>query len=109
MNSLFGEYIKERLNKDIIEDSRGFATYFFINDGVYIEDIYVRPEHRQSGVASQFADEIAKIAKEKGYSKMYGSVAPSARHSTSSLKVLLAYGFELSSATNNAIFLVKEI
>ncbi|MES1988919.1 MAG: GNAT family N-acetyltransferase [Pseudomonadota bacterium] len=99
----------ERQNKQVIETEQGFATYFYIQDGVYIEDIFTSPEHRHSNVASKMADSIAEEAKSKGYSKMYGTVLPSANHSTESLKVLLAYGFRLDSSANNAIILVKEI
>lgn len=109
MSSLFGQYIRERQNKEIVEDERGFCTYFYLKDGVYIEDLYVKPDHRQAGVASSYADKVAELAKAKGFNKMYGSVALMANHSTSSLKVLLAYGFQLDSAHNNSIILVKDI
>lgn len=107
--SLFASYIKERENKDIIETDKGFATYYFVNDGCYIQDIYVNPDHRKECVAADMADQIASIAKEKGCDKLYGSVSPSANGSTSSLKVLLAYGFSLHSAANNFIVMVKDI
>lgn len=107
--SLYGDYIKERLNKEIVEDERGFATYYYLADGVYIEDLFVAPDHRHENIASDYADRIAKLAKDKGYSKMYGSVVPSAKHSTSSLKVLLAYGFQLESSAINMIVMSKVI
>lgn len=106
--SLYAEYIKEREGRDIIEDERGFASYTFINDSVYIQEIYVRPKFRKEGVAAQYADTIATIAKSKGYSKMIGSVCPSAQGATESLKVLLAYGFKLQSSESNFIWFVKE-
>lgn len=107
--SLYADYIKERLGKGIIERPEGFATYVAWSDGIYIEDIYVSPDSRHSNVASAMADEIAAIAKEKGFSRLYGSVKPSANWSTISMKVLLAYGFEIHSAGNDAIILVKGI
>jgi predicted GNAT superfamily acetyltransferase len=107
--SLYAQYIQERLGKHIVESDKGFATYYFINEGVYIEDLYVVPEARQSGEATRLADEIASIAKQKGYTKMYGSVKPTSKNSTTSLKVLLAYGFELLEAGPDAVILVKGI
>lgn len=109
MSSLYSEYISERLGKEIIETERGFATYFYLSDGCYIEDIYVKKEYRKSGEASKMADQIASIAKSKGYKKLYGTVVPSAIGSTDSLKVLLAYGFSLNNCTNNMIVMVKEL
>jgi predicted GNAT family acetyltransferase len=108
--SHYADYIKERLGKHIIEDERGFATYSFTDEStVYIEDIYITPEHRKSGVATSFADKIVAIAKAKGCTRLLGSVAPSANGSTDSLKCFLAYGCSLESSTNNFIVLVKRI
>lgn len=107
--SLFGKYIAEREGKEIVEDAQGFATYCYLSDGVYIQDLYVDPDFRQKGCASKYADQVAEIAKAKGYTKMYGTVMPSASNSTDSLKVLLAYGFKLQSAAQNGIVLVKDI
>lgn len=107
--SLYAQYIKERLNKEIIETEKGYAVYFFIQDGVYIEDIFVSPDHRHSHEAARMANEIADIARKQGYTKMYGSVKPSANYSTDSLKVLIAYGMKLKEAGPDAIIMVKDI
>lgn len=108
--SLYGKYLKERSNKEILENETGFATYSFPdNTTVYIEDIYTNPESRISGEASRLADEIIKIAKQKGCTKLIGSVVPSTKGSTDSLKVLLAYGMKLDSSTNNFILFSKEL
>jgi len=55
------------------------------------------------------ADQVAVIAKEKGFNKLYGSVVPTAKGSSESLKVLFAYGMRLDSAGPNAIITVKDI
>lgn len=108
--SLYSQYITERTDRLILETEYGFATYVYLADNtVYIEDIYVSPEYRKKGIASRFADEIADIARSKGCKKMIGSVVPSTKTSTDSMKTLLAYGMKLESSTNNFITLVKEI
>lgn len=107
--SLYAKYCKERENKEIIEDERGFATYVFLKDGVYVVDIYVCPDHRHSNVAASYADQIAQIAKAKGLNKLYGSVAPNANNSADSIKVLLAYGFKPDPSQSNLVFFVKEL
>lgn len=107
--SHYADYIREREGKETVEDARGFATYSILQDGVYIQEIYVRPEYRKEGVASHFADVIAGVARAKGYKKLFGSVCPSARGSTESLKVLLGYGFKLVSSETNFVWFVKEI
>jgi GNAT superfamily N-acetyltransferase len=109
--SLYAKYLTERTNDRILETGHGFATYRIIGDqrAVYIIDLFVESDFRKAGTASQMADEIAKIAKKEGCIKMLGTVAPSAKGSTSSVKVLLAYGMRLVSSGNDFIVFEKEI
>jgi len=95
MPSLYAEYIKEREGKDIIENDKGYATYIFTDSNTcYIADIYVRQQYRKENVASQMANEIVELAKEKGCNRLLGSVCPQANGADISEKVLIAYGME---------------
>lgn len=107
--SLYAEYILERTNDLIVETESGFATYRYINDNktCYIVDIYTVPSERKKGAAALLADHIALEAKEKGCTELWGTVVPSAKGATASLRVLLAYGFELLSSTDNLIVFRK--
>lgn len=108
--SLYADYIKERLGDEIYECEDGFATYRFLNDRqVYLVDIYVTPEKRRLGFAGSIADVVAVKAKEKGCVEMIGTVVPSAKTSTSSLRALLGYGMVLQSSSNDLIVLKKDI
>ena len=103
--SLYAEYLKEVRDDGIVENDEGFATYRYLNEEktVYIVDIYIKPECRKSGAASAIADDIVRIAKEVGCTELLGTVVPSNRNSTASLKVLLGSGMALVSATNDFI------
>lgn len=108
--SHYADYILERTNDKIIETDFGWATYRYIKQAVYIIDIYVVPQKRKNGIAAYMADLIAEEAKKEfGCTEMLGTVVPSTKHSTTSLKVLLAYGMELHSATADLIVFRKEI
>lgn len=107
MSSLYGQYILEREGKLIVEDADGFASFAIFNEDCYLENIYVVPEKRRSGHASILADRVSEIAKNKGCKRLIGSVRPSANGSTESMKALLAYGFKLLSASQDAIFFEK--
>ncbi len=107
--SLYASYVYERSNKSMIETDKGFATFYYVQDACYIEDIFVKREHRKEGIAAQMADQITVKAKENGYKKLIGSVDTQANNCTTSLKVLLAYGFELAFNQGNMIFLKKDI
>lgn len=111
MSSMYSKYIREKTTDHVLETEHGFATYRYLdnNKTVYIIDIYVIPDFRKSTVASTIADNIVKDAKTLGCTKLLGSVVPSNKNSTSSLKVLLAYGMILESSSNDFIVFSKEI
>ncbi len=107
--SLYKQYIEEGGYKFVMERQEGFITYSIGTDNIYIEEIFVQKEFRRTGVGSEMADSIAEMAKAKGFTKILGSVCPSAKYSTESIKALLAYGFKIDSSTNNFILLSKNI
>ena len=107
---MYADYLTERTTDEIIESNEGFATFRYVGDkSVYIVDIYVKPESRKTGHAAFLANEICLIAKRNGKSEIMGTVVPSAKGSTTSLKVLLAYGFALWSSTNDLIIFRKDL
>ena len=109
--SLYAKYLTERTNDRILEINHGFATYRMIPEqkAVYIVDIFVDSDFRKAGSAAQMADEIAKIAKKEGCIKMLGSVVPSVKNSTDSLKILLAYGMKLQSSAQDFLIFEKDL
>ena len=92
-----------------IQHPRPFDIYYFVEKECYIKDVFVKEEHRKTGEATRLGDEVAKIAKSKGCTKLYGTIVPSVKGSTESMKFLLAYGFKLDSSVSNFIALVKEL
>lgn len=110
--SLYADYLREKTDDIIMEDEgRSFVTYRYLPDKttVYIVDIYVSPDFRKTNVASTIADEVVRLAKINGCTKLLGSVVPSNKNSTQSLKVLLGYGMVLESSSNDFIVFRKEI
>lgn len=107
--SHYANYIEERENKDIIEDEKGFATYSYVDNGIYIEDIYVAPEFRNQKVASSYGAIIEDIARKSGLSYVYGSVATDVNGVTESLKRMIGYGYSVYKCETNMIYFIKEI
>lgn len=108
---MYKHYLKEREDADILETETGFVIYKTLpqDKAVYIQDIYVHPEHRKHGVATELANIVCRKAKSEGLTKCYGSIDPVAKNSTASMWVLLAYGMQLSHLHNNLIYMVKSI
>ena len=93
--SLYGRYLKERSNTDIIEFDYGFASYKYLPSGyVYILDMYVLPENRRSKYAYKLADMICEMAIEKGYNHLLVSADNRKNGYEVSIKVFEGYGMK---------------
>lgn len=111
MASLYAQYIHEKTRDKISEWRNGFLVYQILNDGktLYIKDIYVVPDERRSGIAAGMADSVVDHAKAMGAVELLGTVVPSSKNSTDSLRVLLAYGMSLQSSSQDLVVLRKDI
>ena len=112
MTSLYSKYIMEREGKGIVEKEHGYATYEFCQDNIcYIIDIFVEKEYRNVKYASELADEITEIAKERGCKILVGSVCLETKGVDASVKVLYGYGMRIShiDGNENMIYFKKEI
>lgn len=109
MISLYGEYIEEREGLSILENEKGFFTYMIKGDECYIKDIFIAKEFRRTGAATEFAEQITKIAKDNGCKFLSGTCVPSTNGSTESLKAMFSYGFKVHSSSNDLIILIKEL
>lgn len=108
--SNYALYIEEREGKSMLEDERGFATYFYPESTiVYIQDVFVRKEHRRSGVARHYFDIINKEAKEKGCSFCITSIDPKAKNSYASERWTEKNGYEFTKNRDNLDWYCKEI
>ena len=106
---MWAQYFKEREGFETIENDKACLNYRISGEECYIKDIFVIKEFRRSNVATELADKCAKIAKDSGCKFLSGTIVPSTNGATNSMKGLLAYGFEIKSALNDLIILVKEI
>lgn len=110
MLSLYARYLDERTDDSIIETEYGFATYRYLKPRtVYIIDLYVLPEHRKKGIASQLADKICAEAKIRDCIELLGTVVPFTYGATESILTLIAYGMKVRSSCDNLIIFKKDI
>jgi ribosomal protein S18 acetylase RimI-like enzyme len=106
---LYPLYLKEREGLETLEKEYGFAIYKLRGTDCYIQDIYVLPEHRKSGLCFSMADEISQIAKQQGYKILTGSVDNRASGAEGSHKVLKAYGMKPYAIEDYVTYYFKEI
>jgi GNAT superfamily N-acetyltransferase len=75
--SLFEEQAAEAL---LLESSDGeavgyaifFTTFstFECRSGIWLEDVYVRPEHRRGGIGREVMEHLARLAQERGHVRL---------------------------------------
>ena len=110
---LYSAYLIEREDANIVSNKTGFATYRFQEyegiEIVYIMDIYVIPEHRNAGAATELGLLIEDIAKDAGVHQVLGSVDTACNGAEASIKVLKAYGMTELFQVDTMIYFIKEI
>ena len=106
---LFLRYKQERENIEHIQVDGAFITYKFLQDYCYIEDVYCVPELRTSGIAYELAEKVEKIAKERGYLKMLGSVDTNGANPEIGLQACFKHNYKILKLESHVIWLVKEL
>lgn len=110
LGSMYAFYLKERLQLDVFKNDLGFITYKKMEDKtLYVQDIYISPQHRNQNNTDIFYAEIVKIAKTLDCRTILGSVAPTAAGSSKSLYLLLKAGFALHSSQADFIYVIKHL
>lgn len=93
--SLWADYQKERFGFETIEVESGFIVYDIKPPFASIEDFYVAPAMRGTPLAKRLADQVIKIVKERGCTKVLAKVTPGLPGSDHALRTNLHYGFKL--------------
>ena len=109
--SLYGEYIKERENKHIIENEYSFVTFEIKKPYIYLGDMYIKPEYRGEKESHKLADKVAEVGKESGCTHMMTSICTIANNWGASERVIDLYGFKFfrEDVLNHMIYYIKEI
>jgi len=111
---LFLDYLKEKTGKDSLEiKDKGFITYSYTNLGkdkaVYIEDIYIIPKLRKTGIMLEMIQRIYKESKDKGCVVALGSVQIETNNPEISVRLLLDHGMKILKNENQKIWFWKEL
>lgn len=108
-NSFLAAYMKERTGADTYHDDDGFFTHRPEDSRYRMLDFYVKPESRKQGISKKYLNMCKEIAKEKGYTKVLGSVCIDAINWETSIKIVYAIGFNYLNADKNMIYFEVEV
>ncbi|MGN6664782.1 MAG: GNAT family N-acetyltransferase [Solirubrobacterales bacterium] len=74
--SLFEEKAAEALLLEAHDEYVGYAIFFTTfstfecRSGIWLEDVYVRPEHRRGGIGREVMEHLANLARERGHVRL---------------------------------------
>jgi GNAT superfamily N-acetyltransferase len=74
--SLFEQKAAEALLLEVGEETVGYAIFyttfstFECRSGIWLEDVYVRPEHRRGGIGRLVMEHLARLALERGHVRL---------------------------------------
>lgn len=105
----YKQYLAERQATHVIECEAGFATYRFVGELVYLEDIFILPEHRAAGAALSLLQQTEAAGTVKGIKKIMGSVVPSLPAAHVTMSMMLKHGFKLHAAEKDIVYFIKDI
>ncbi len=106
---MYWQYVKERLDLEVLVEPEGFALFKVLPEGLYLQEIYVKPEFRLGGAGRRLLGKVESGAQALGIKKIIGSCVPSSNGADASLRAILACGFKLVSCDKDIIYLTKDI
>ena len=93
-------YLAANRQGQLIESPLGFLVVSRPNaDSLWIEDLWVSPEHRGAHAAPALADIAASLALTEGRSQLWGDIVPSSPTAEVMHELMTKYGFELTAST----------
>lgn len=107
--TLWADYVTERLGWSVLYEDDGFIAYHIVPPNLSIEELYVRPEARETGLARHFADRVILEGRQQGCTKVWTTVRPGYPGAERAMKIALAYGFRMMRNDGDATILMKEI
>lgn len=110
MSSLYWDYIFERDQLEVIELEDGFLIYKRFDEHWYVQDFYVRPEKRNTGVGQLLWAIFIQKAKDEGALSVGGTLRKDMPYLQENLEKFKAKaGMEVVFENDNDIEIFKEI
>jgi len=108
-STLYNLFIKEYLDLKVYETDKGFITYIYEKDYIYIEDMFIHPKYRRQNVAAKMANRLCKKAKALGYKKLKAAVNPKSPSYIEQKTVLKAYGMKYTHKNAEYEYYIKSL
>lgn len=108
---MYKEYVESRFDgRFVLEFDYGFVTYNVLTENtLYIDELFIKKEHRRQGLASEINNALGEMAINLGRNIMKCSVVVGANGAEEALMTIFNNGYKLESTSGKLIFLKKEL
>lgn len=109
MKSLYARYIEEREGAGIIETEESFVTYHLYPDSIYLADMFIVPDKRNTGLHLELLAQVEEIGRKEDKKKIITSAGFGAAGLTDSVQTIINAGFSIHSGDQKLIYFVKNL
>jgi len=110
LDAMYADYKLEFEDVHTVFSSTGFANYKFEEDGIYVQEVYVKPAFRGNKEAARLTDLcIQKASSQAEIKKIYTTIGIGGNTIDASIRAITAYGFKILKADSELIYFYKEI
>lgn len=107
--TLYYNYVKDRLGAEILEDDTGFIVYTINNGECFIHEMSVREIVRAQGYGKTLISDLEKIAKENNCHDITANIHLWDKNSSNTLIAALKTGFQVGKANNDVLLIFKNL
>lgn len=108
-DTLYAKYISQRAGYEILENEHGFVIYKINGEECFIVDMFVDTNSRKKYYASEFTNELVKIAKSKGCKLITANIHLWDVNYQVTLIVAFKNDFNIVKASNDILLIARKL
>lgn len=107
--SLWSSYLNECGLIEIIEEDHGFIMFYAEGECLFINDMYVIPEKRQSGYGTSLVERAIAWGRDQGCTYVTTTIHSRSKCASEALKGALAIGFRVATSPRPELIMLVRL
>lgn len=109
MMSMWARYRTEFGNSIFVEKDFGFFSYSILPDCIFLEDVWIEPDKRKSGLSKGLYLELENVARQNGKHFILARITLDSKVIPGNIKFALAMDFVPFKAHNNDLWFRRDV
>jgi GNAT superfamily N-acetyltransferase len=106
---MYKKYLEDKNGEQLVVLPHGFFTYLQVANELWVNDIYVNPEHRRAGIGKEFINQLQSIAKSLDCKYLVGRIDIGHKDHQQALMFHMGVGAKVIKSENNQIWTCLEV